>query len=558
MTIRMKLLGGGIAISVLLVAVFVLTVYSFSSLSGGFSEVVSKSATGVKNSRISESSIASANGKLSGTAKDMLAVVDEIHRTNMEIKVLERKIKLQSAALKELSEDTAKVVKKIPAGLARDTIEDVTDSVANIEEIMRREALVSLGSMVAKMEQFTENIGRQAEGVNKLASELGQVSQLSAEVVGANTNIQTLSEDFSGKIKLSRNIIAIVLICAVVLCIVGAMYLIRAITRPLNDVSAALKDIAEGEGDLTRRLNMQGNDEVTQLANAFDLFIEKIHHIVANTKQVASGLQTAATDVNSLSSRSSANIVAEKMQLDQVVTAMSEMSAAARDVAKNIEEASEAARRANEDAESGSQVVQQTIVVIGELEREVDQANGAMAELAIHSQEIGGVLEVIRGIAEQTNLLALNAAIEAARAGEQGRGFAVVADEVRTLAGRTQESTLEINAKIEKLQAAASKAVSAMEASKNKTAVGVAEASRAGSSILTIRKGIKVITEMSLQVATAAEQQSQVANEMDCNLVSINKAVDGTAEVADETAKSANHLVELSEQLQELIGKFEV
>ncbi len=558
MTIRTKLLGGGLAISLLLVAVLILEVYAFGSLSGGFSEVVNKSATGVENSRSSEASVVAANDSLSALSNDMLALVDDIHRTNMNVKIIERKIKQLSATLLELNEETGDIVNELPEGLARDSIEDVSDTVGDIEEIMRREALVSLSALVSKMKQFTENIGEQVNGIKQLSSDLGKVSQLSAEVVAANTEIQTLSDEFSGQISVSRNLIAIVLIGALILCVVGALLLTRTITLPLNHVSQALKNIAEGEGDLTQRLNLQGSDEVAQLANAFDLFVEKIHHIVANTKLVATRLQDAAADVDKLSNRSMLDIESEKSQLVMVVTAMTEMSATAREVAQNIEEASNAARQANDDADAGTRVVQQTITAIGELENEVEQASNAINELAADSRDIGSVLEVIQGIAEQTNLLALNAAIEAARAGEQGRGFAVVADEVRTLAGRTQESTLEINAKVEKLQSAANKAVAAMVASKNKTELSVQEALSAGVSITTIREGIKVISDMSVQVATAADEQSHVADEIDANLVSIDNAANSTANVAEETARSANHLVELSQQLQGLIGKFKV
>ncbi len=323
-------------------------------------------------------------------------------------------------------------------------------------------------------------------------------------------------------------------------------------------MSVALQDIAQGEGNLTQRLNLTSKDEIGLLADSFDLFIEKIHHIVTKTKQVASNLQAAATDVDKLSTRSSQSIDSEKNQLEQLVASMTQMSENSRNVAQNIEEASKAARQANIDAESGSNVVQQTIEVIEELNENVEQVNQAMSRLASDSQDIGTVLEVIESIAEQTNLLALNAAIEAARAGEQGRGFAVVADEVRTLAARTQQSTLERRSKIEGLHNATTKAVDAMTVSKNKTLQGVEQASQAGQSINTMRGSIQIISDMNNQVASAAELQTAVADEIDQNLNSISSSVENTTEIAGDFLHSANQLVAMSEELQELIGQFKV
>ncbi|WP_019615735.1 methyl-accepting chemotaxis protein [Psychromonas ossibalaenae] len=558
MTIRIKLLGGGIAICLLLAAVLILTVYSFNNLTGGFSEIVSKSVTGVQNSQKSESEIVNANKNLSEISSQMLQLVDNINNTNMNIKVLERKIKQVSATLNELSEEVSEAAEEIPEGLAKDTIEDVTDAVGDIEEIMRREALLSVSKVVTKMGDFTSSINRQVKGINQLSADLENINKLSAGVLVANTNIQSTSSDFEEQISLSKNAVVIVLVLAIIICIVGALILIHTITTPLKHLSVALQDIAQGEGNLTQRLNLTSKDEIGLLADSFDLFIEKIHHIVIKTKQVASNLQDAAADVDKLSTRSSRSIDSEKSQLQQLVTSMTQMSENSRNVAQNIEQASKAARQANVDAESGSNVVQQTIEVIEELNENVEQVNQAMSRLASDSQDIGTVLEVIESIAEQTNLLALNAAIEAARAGEQGRGFAVVADEVRTLAARTQQSTLESKSKIEELQNATTTAVDAMTLSKNKTLQGVEQASQAGQSISTMRGSIQIISDMNNQVASAAELQTAVADEIDQSLNSISSSVENTTEIAGDFLKSANQLVAMSEELQELIGQFKV
>ena len=556
MTIRMKLLGGGGVICFFLLCVLFIAIYSFGNLSSGFSNIVEKSSMGVENSRKSKVEVTTVNSNLTKISSEMLLLVDDINNTNMNVRVLEKKFKELSSTLNELTEEITYIGEDIPDGLAKDTLEDVTDSVGDIEEIMQREALVSLVNVVAKMKSFTENVNKQVKSINQLSEDLNKVNGLSVDVVEANQSINELSKDFEGEISLSKNSIFLVLLIATLICIIGSTVLIRTITKPLRNVSTALKDISEGEGDLTKRLNLTSQDEIGVLANSFDLFVDKIQFIISNTKKVALSLKTLAAQVEELSQTSFESLESEKDQLHLVVTAMTEMSATSKDVAKHVAETSVAAQKANKNAENGSEVVQNTIKVISDLKHEIINVSESITELADNSKNVGSVVEVIDSIAEQTNLLALNAAIEAARAGEQGRGFAVVADEVRSLAARTQQSTQEIRKKIDELQDSANKAVVMMENSKTKTEQGVIEAGHVGESISTIITGISIITDMSAQIATAAGEQSNVAVEMDENLISINNAVDSTSNVADKSLKSANELVEMSLELEGLIEKF--
>ena len=556
MTIRLKLLGGGGVICVLLLCVLLIAVYSFGNLSSGFSHIVQKSNTGVENSRKSKVEVIEVNANLTKISAEMLLLVDDINNTNMNVRVLERKIKGLSSTLNELTEEISLIGDEFPEGLAKDTLEDVTDSVGDIEESMRREALVSLVNVVAKMKSFTANVNKQVAGINQLSEDLNSVNALSADIVVANKSINVLSKDFEEEISLSKKSIFLVLLVTILICIIGSIVLIRTITKPLQNVSTALKDISEGEGDLTKRLNLKSQDEIGVLANSFDLFVDKIQFIVSNTKKVAMSLKVLATEVEALSQTSFESLESEKDQLNLIVTAMTEMSATSKGVAQHVDETSVAAQEANKNAQSGSTVVQNTIEVISELKQEIVKVSASITELANNTKSVGSVIEVIDSIAAQTNLLALNAAIEAARAGEQGRGFAVVADEVRSLAARTQQSTQEIREKIEELQASAHKAVVMMQSSQEKTEQGVIEAGHVGNSISTIIEGISTITDMSVQIAKAADEQSCVAEEMDENLISINDAVDSTSNVADKSLKSANELVEMSLELEGLIDKF--
>jgi methyl-accepting chemotaxis protein len=237
---------------------------------------------------------------------------------------------------------------------------------------------------------------------------------------------------------------------------------------------------------------------------------------------------------------------------------MNQMTATVQEVASHAARAAESARQADEEAQDGKRIMQQTLNAMDTLANEVENAAGVIHSLEKESEEIGSVLDVIRGIAEQTNLLALNAAIEAARAGEQGRGFAVVADEVRTLASRTQASTQEIQNMIERLQAGANNAVKAMEAGQTQARKGVEQASLAGASLETITQSVTTISDMNMQIASAAEEQSSVADEINRNIATISQSADNTAHGSQQTAIAGDELARLAAELRELVGHFKV
>ncbi len=285
MTIKLKLLGGGITISLLLLAVLALAVFAFGSLSGGFADVVEKSATGVDNSRTTEANIVAADEKLSRISDGMLAVVDDINNTNQQIKVLERKIKLISKTLVDFAAETGAASEDLPEGDALYIVQDVTDSVGDIEETMRREALVSVTRTVTKMQEFTRSLEVQVAGVRELATELGKVKELSTGVVSANQDIRNLSEAFSGEIGVSRNLIVGVLLVAVVICLAGALLLTRAITRPLNRANEIARGIADG--DLNQKVDILGKDEIGQLGHSMSEMIKNLKRDIEETRNRA-------------------------------------------------------------------------------------------------------------------------------------------------------------------------------------------------------------------------------------------------------------------------------
>jgi len=328
------------------------------------------------------------------------------------------------------------------------------------------------------------------------------------------------------------------------------------IERNVLNVVATLDDIAKGEGDLTKRLESQSNDEIGRLVNSFNAFMDKLQNIIKHVSASTIQLSTAAEEMTAISEESKDNSAKQQAETEQVASAMNEMTSTAREVASNAEQAATSAHEAKAEASSGHRVVDETIGSINKLASEVEKASEVIHQLEKDSGNIGTILDVIRGISEQTNLLALNAAIEAARAGEQGRGFAVVADEVRTLASRTQKSTEEIQLMIENLQVGTTKAVEVMESSRKQAHASVENAGLAGDSLGTISNSVTTINEMNTQIATAAEEQTAVAEEINRNITNISDLGAHVISNSKMSATASEELSRLSVNLQELVGQF--
>ncbi|MEO5342374.1 MAG: methyl-accepting chemotaxis protein [Gammaproteobacteria bacterium SHHR-1] len=327
-----------------------------------------------------------------------------------------------------------------------------------------------------------------------------------------------------------------------------------SISGPLGQLKQVIHEVAQG--NLSARSQIRQNDEVGAMAKAFDSLLDRFQGFVQEVRGAVDQLTDAAGNLQKITDESSREVQDELTQSEQVVTAMTEMSASVREVASNAQQAASATEQADQTASDGQRVVSATIGSIEELAREVENASAVMQRLKSGTEGIGQVLDVIRGIAEQTNLLALNAAIEAARAGEQGRGFAVVADEVRTLASRTQESTQEIHSMIETLQLGAMEAVNVMESGRKQTHLSVEQAAKAGKSLGEITQAVGRITEMNTQIATAAEEQSAVAEEINRNLVAISEAAQRVSSQVGGAANASNELRNLAQTLEQKLAEF--
>ncbi|MCQ4260144.1 methyl-accepting chemotaxis protein [Stutzerimonas stutzeri] len=357
-----------------------------------------------------------------------------------------------------------------------------------------------------------------------------------------------------------KQLLMILLLAALALIFILVVYLYSAFymsTRAsLRSLGATMDRVAAG--DMTARFKVQSRDELGELGQVFNDTVAKIRELIERVGQTVGEVERQASRVETVSGESNLTVSEQRGQIEQVATAMNEMSATAQEVATSAEAAVGSAQSVNQETVSGRSLVEAQVSGIGRLAAEIEQSVNVINQLASDSKAISQVLDVIKGVAEQTNLLALNAAIEAARAGEQGRGFAVVADEVRSLAKRTQQSTAEIEQMIARLQGGVGAAVKTMHSSHSMAEETVSQSAQVQQALENILEAVGVIVDQNQQIAAAAEEQTAVAHDIDRNIVAINEAGQRTAEGAGHTEQASRELTELVGRLQQLIGAFRV
>ncbi|MBH0019694.1 methyl-accepting chemotaxis protein [Pseudoalteromonas sp. SWXJ133] len=373
-------------------------------------------------------------------------------------------------------------------------------------------------------------------------------------IIGSGVYLDSIDEVFSEQ----RNLIIVSAIIMIIAVILLSYFIGKSILIPTRLAADMMKDISQGEGDLTRALNESGNDEISELSRSFNLFVLKMRESLAHVSKSASDVSDHAHTVDESSRTSLSFIELQNDSSTQVAAAMEQMTHQIHDVSRNAEAAEQAAKDAAKNASTGRSVVTQTITAIETLSNNIETVSRVTADLANESHNIGSVLDVIRSISEQTNLLALNAAIEAARAGEHGRGFAVVADEVRTLASRTGQSTDEIQTMITKLQEGAKAAVEAVKSSQALSVSTVEQASSANTSLNEIERLVSIITEMNSQIARATEQQTQAADEVNLRINELSHSTEQSLNNTKQLTSTSDNLKQSSQELSSMVHRFKL
>ncbi|WP_181296785.1 methyl-accepting chemotaxis protein [Pseudomonas sp. Q2-TVG4-2] len=420
--------------------------------------------------------------------------------------------------------------------------EDYSAQVAVTEQALDG-YLVALEAVVAQTEAITaarREMANQTNEVNRLGMALSQVQNASRDQEAVQAQITQIT----------------VSVLALLIGLLAAWLITRQITRPLADTLAVIRNIANG--DLTDQRQIERKDEIGALQKGVMGMAATLRELISGIRDSVTQMASAAEQLSAVTEQTSIGMNGQKIETDQVATAMQEMSATVQEVARSAEDASQAAGDADREARAGDAVVSEAAAQIERLSQEMLRSTEAMTKLESESKRIGTVMDVIRTVADQTNLLALNAAIEAARAGEAGRGFAVVADEVRSLAQRTQKSTEEIEQLVAGLQQGTQQVAVAMTNSHNLTESSVELTRKAGLALNDITAKVSNIQAMNQQIAAAAEQQGAVAEEISRSVVNVRDISEQTATASDETAASSTELARLGSELQAMVSRFRV
>lgn len=422
--------------------------------------------------------------------------------------------------------------------------------VAEPEILLRREVTTGTKTIEDIAKHLHECDGKKI--MDSIRAQIQLIIDEEQRLIEERTARQTETSKFTIKVSLLGTTVAFILGCVI------ALVITRGILEPVLATNTILKDIASSEGDLTIRVPINTQDEIGEMGQNFNIFAQKLQGIIRSIAQLTQQLSVSADGLNELMANTQSRLKEQQQETSVVASGISQMSDTVSNVVSNAESASASAGTADDEAKAGRGIVVAAAQSITALANDIESSSDVVEKLKADTKNIGSVLDVIKSIAEQTNLLALNAAIEAARAGEQGRGFAVVADEVRTLAQRTQDSTQEIEGLIAELRNGAEQAVAVMTASRDQAGSSVVEAKNAEASLTKITQAVEAILQMNTQISSAADAQSAVSEDIKRNVANIQAAAGDTTRTAAHASEASSMVAHLSDELANLVGQFKI
>lgn len=536
-SIKAKLLASFSLIIIMLIVTAGIGIYNLSIMNDQMSKIINVSAEKVKlAARVNQGALAVSRAEKNIILAESKAAMDEyadfIAQTRDEM--LERR-----ATLRNLVNDNGKRL--------LDEFAATWDEYIEVNLQIRDLARADLND---KAIVLSKNEGRR---LNDLA-----ISQMANLVNAIEQDMANDELEAQARHSSAYSLMLVITLTGLIAGIVIAIFISSRITGALNRLSRRMNDIADGEGDLTVTVDDSSKDETGEVARAFNKFVAKIRTTITSVASETTQVASTSEELSIVSNTTSAAVKKLHDETQQVATAMTQMNATIQDVANSAENAASSASDSNSNAKAGESMVNETVHAVDNLTKEINQSASAIEKLQADSENISTILDVIKGVSEQTNLLALNAAIEAARAGEQGRGFAVVADEVRTLAQRTKESAANIEQMIDKFQSGILTAIEVMTKSQQQTDLVVEKVSKTGETLRTINDYSSAINDMNAQIASAAEQQAVVADEISRNVVNIKQVTEQSSAATEQTSTASNEMAILGNNLLKLVQQFKV
>jgi len=506
----------------------------------------------VQATQAREAALAAINSQVETMTLDLEKIQDQARESDADARAMTTQQRLIQQARSQTQTYTYSAKPEyLPTALA--AIDAARNNLKNLNQVAPQaiqgidQSLVAFRTAVG---QFTDSLNKAAQVQIALTDDVTRLLNASKQMTANQIVLRTNDVNEANLFLISATL------AALLFGVLAAWVITRLIVGPLMQTLRTAEYVAAG--DLSRDVVVTRRDELGQLQASMQRMTVNLRELIGGIRDGVVQIASAAEQLSAVTEQTSAGVNSQKVETDQVATAMNEMTATVQEVARNAEDASEAAINASREAKQGDEVVTQAMQQIERLADEVGHSTEAMSDLQTESDKIGSVLDVIKAVAQQTNLLALNAAIEAARAGEAGRGFAVVADEVRSLAQRTQTSTEEIEGLISGLQTGTKRVATILENSRALTDSSVQLTRRAGTSLESITRSVSSIESMNQQIAAAAEQQSAVAEEINRSVLNVRDISEQTSAASDETAASSVELARLGVHLQTMVGKFKV